>query len=514
LRGLKEKYEIHHGVRITDSALVSAATLSNRYITDRFLPDKAIDLMDEAASRLRMEVDSKPEELDAIDRDLMQLMIEREALKKETDAASKDRLSKLEKSIAELGEKSKSMTSRWEAEKQKLGSAQKLKEELDHARNELEVARRKGNLTRAGELAYGIIPDLEKKLFSMETSNLHGAMVEEAVTPDQIASVVSRWTGVPVDKMLEGERDKLLKMEEAIAKRVVSQKEAIVAVSTAVRRARAGLQDPNRPIGSFMFLGPTGVGKTELTKALAGFLFDDDSSLVRIDMSEFMEKHSVARLIGAPPGYVGYEEGGLLTEAIRRRPYQVVLFDEIEKAHPDVFNVLLQVLDDGRLTDGQGRTVDFKNTLIVLTSNLGSQFLVAQKEGEDTEGVRDEVMRDVQNHFRPEFLNRLDEIILFHRLQRADMAQIVDIQMARLQSLLSDRKVTIVLDEQARTWLANRGYDPTYGARPLKRVIQKQVQDPLAEQILAGGVKDGDRVKVSVRDGEITINGWPVKIAA
>ena len=514
LRGLKEKYELHHGVRITDSALVSAATLSNRYITDRFLPDKAIDLMDEAASRLRMEVDSKPEELDAVDRDLMQLMIEREALKKETDAASKERLSKLEKSISELDEKSKSMTSRWEAEKQKLGSAQKLKEELDQARNELEVVRRKGNLTRAGELAYGIIPDLEKKLISMETSKIHGAMVEEAVTPDQIAEVVSRWTGVPVDKMLEGERDKLLKMEDVLAKRVVSQKEAVVAVSTAVRRARAGLQDPNRPIGSFMFLGPTGVGKTELTKALAGFLFDDDSSLVRIDMSEFMEKHSVARLIGAPPGYVGYEEGGVLTEAVRRRPYQVVLFDEIEKAHPDVFNVLLQVLDDGRLTDGQGRTVDFKNTLIVLTSNIGSQILVAQKEGEDTEAVRDEVMKEVRTHFRPEFLNRLDEIILFHRLQRADMAQIVDIQMARLQNLLSDRKISLILDDQARTWLANRGYDPSYGARPLRRVIQKQVQDPLAEQILAGGVKDGDKVKVSVRDGEITINGWPVKIAA
>lgn len=514
LRGLKEKYEVHHGVRITDSALVSAATLSNRYITDRFLPDKAIDLMDEAASRLRMEVDSKPEELDAIDRDLMQLMIEREALKKETDAASKDRLSRLEKSIAELDEKSKSMTSKWEAEKQKLGSAQKLKEELDQARNELEVARRKGNLTRAGELAYSIIPELEKKLLLMETSKIHGAMVEEAVTPDQIASIVSRWTGVPVDKMLEGERDKLLKMEDAIAKRVVSQKEAVVAVSTAVRRARAGLQDPNRPIGSFMFLGPTGVGKTELTKALAEFLFDNDSSLVRIDMSEFMEKHSVARLIGAPPGYVGYEEGGVLTEAVRRRPYQVVLFDEIEKAHPDVFNVLLQVLDDGRLTDGQGRTVDFKNTLIVLTSNIGSQLLIAQKEGEDTETVKDEVMNEVRNHFRPEFLNRLDEIILFHRLQRSDMSQIVDIQISRLQSILSDRKITIIVDEQARTWLANRGYDPNYGARPLKRVIQKQVQDPLAEQILAGGVKDGDKVKVSVRDGEITINGWPVKLAA
>jgi ATP-dependent Clp protease ATP-binding subunit ClpB len=513
LRGLKEKYELHHGVRITDSALVAAAMLSNRYITDRFLPDKAIDLVDEASSRLRMQVDSKPEELDAIDRDLMQLMIEREALRKETDTASKDRLAKLETEIANLEEKSQAMTARWEAEKQKLGSAQKVKEELEHARNELELAQRKGNLARAGELTYGVIPDLEKKLAAIETNDGKGAMVEEAVTPDQIAAVVSRWTGVPVDKMLEGERDKLLKMEEALAKRVVGQKEAVIAVSTAVRRARAGLQDPNRPIGSFMFLGPTGVGKTELTKALAAFLFDDDTALVRIDMSEYMEKHSVARLIGAPPGYVGYEEGGALTEAVRRRPYQVVLFDEIEKAHPDVFNILLQVLDDGRLTDGQGRTVDFKNTLIILTSNIGAQYLVEQKEGEDTEAVRDEVMAEVRARFRPEFLNRLDEIILFHRLQRADMGQIVDIQMRRLQKLVDDRKITIELDDAARTWLANRGYDPAYGARPLKRVIQKQVQDPLAEQILAGGVKDGDTVKVSVRDGAITINGWPVKDA-
>jgi ATP-dependent Clp protease ATP-binding subunit ClpB len=514
LRGLKEKYELHHGVRITDSALVAAATLSNRYITDRFLPDKAIDLVDEASSRLRMQVDSKPEELDAIDRDLMQLMIEREALRKETDQASKDRLAKLETEIANLEEKSKAMTARWEGEKQKLGSAQKVKEELDAARNELELAQRKGNLARAGELTYGVIPDLEKKLASIETNDGKGAMVEEAVTPDQIAAVVSRWTGVPVDKMLEGEREKLLKMEEALAKRVVGQKEAVIAVSTAVRRARAGLQDPNRPIGSFMFLGPTGVGKTELTKALAAYLFDDDTAMQRIDMSEYMEKHSVARLIGAPPGYVGYEEGGALTEAVRRRPYQVVLFDEIEKAHPDVFNVLLQVLDDGRLTDGQGRTVDFKNTLIILTSNIGAQYLVEQKEGEDTEAVRDEVMGEVRARFRPEFLNRLDEIILFHRLQRQDMGQIVDIQMGRLQKLVADRKIGIELDDAARTWLANRGYDPAYGARPLKRVIQKQVQDPLAEQILAGGVKDGDTVKVSVRDGAITINGWPVKAAA
>ncbi len=514
LRGLKEKYELHHGVRITDSALVAAATLSNRYITDRFLPDKAIDLVDEASSRLRMQVDSKPEELDAIDRDLMQLMIEREALRKETDQASKDRLAKLEGEIANLEEQSQAMTARWEAEKQKLGSAQKVKEELDAARNELELAQRKGNLARAGELTYGVIPDLERKLASIETNDGKGAMVEEAVGPDQIAAIVSRWTGVPVDKMLEGERDKLLKMEEALGKRVVGQKEAVIAVSTAVRRARAGLQDPNRPIGSFMFLGPTGVGKTELTKALAAYLFDDDTAMQRIDMSEYMEKHSVARLIGAPPGYVGYEEGGALTEAVRRRPYQVILFDEIEKAHPDVFNILLQVLDDGRLTDGQGRTVDFKNTLIILTSNIGAQYLVEQKEGEDTEAVRDEVMAEVRARFRPEFLNRLDEIILFHRLQRSDMGQIVDIQMGRLQKLVDDRNITIELDDAARTWLANRGYDPAYGARPLKRVIQKQVQDPLAEQILAGGVKDGDTVKVSVRDGAITLNGWPVKAAA
>ena len=514
LRGLKEKYELHHGVRITDSALVAAATMSHRYITDRFLPDKAIDLMDEASSRLRMQVDSKPEELDVIDRDLMQMLIEREALRKETDAASKDRLKTLEKSIAGLEESSKAMTQRWEAEKSKLGSAQKLKEQLDAARIELEQAQRKGDYNRAGELKYSVIDALEKKLAAIEGQDGKGAMLEEAVTPDQIAQIVSRWTGVPVEKMLEGERDKLLKMEDALAKRVIGQKEATIAVSTAVRRARAGLQDPNRPIGSFMFLGPTGVGKTELTKALAGFLFDDDTALQRIDMSEYMEKHSVARLIGAPPGYVGYEEGGALTEAVRRRPYQVILFDEIEKAHPDVFNVLLQVLDDGRLTDGQGRTVDFKNTLIILTSNIGAQYLVEQKEGEDTDAVRDEVMSEVRSRFRPEFLNRLDEIILFHRLQRADMSKIVDIQMGRLTKLLSDRKITITLDDAARTWLANRGYDPAYGARPLKRVIQRNVQDPLAEQILAGGVKDGDHVSVSVRDGELTINGWPVKAAA
>jgi ATP-dependent Clp protease ATP-binding subunit ClpB len=514
LRGLKEKYEQHHGVRITDSALVAAATLSNRYISDRFLPDKAIDLVDEAASRLKMEIDSKPEELDAIDRDLMQMKIEREALKKESDAASKDRLAKLDKSIAEHEEKSKVLTQRWEAEKSKLGDAQKLKVELDQRRNELDQARRKGDLARAGKLQYGDIPELEKKLKAIEGEEAKGAMVEEAVTPDHIAGVVSRWTGIPVDRMLEGERDKLLRMEDALAKRVVGQSEAVVAVSTAVRRARAGLQDPNRPIGSFIFLGPTGVGKTELTKALAAYLFDDETAMVRIDMSEFMEKHSVARLIGAPPGYVGYEEGGALTEAVRRRPYQVVLFDEIEKAHPDVFNVLLQVLDDGRLTDGQGRTVDFKNTLIIMTSNIGSDYLANQKEGEDVEAVRPYVMAELKTKFRPEFLNRIDEIVLFQRLKREQMAAIVDIQIARLQKLLADRKLTLVLDDAARTWLANQGYDPTYGARPLKRVIQKRVQDPLAEQILAGKIKDGQKVPVTVRAGQLVINGQAVKAAA
>ncbi len=514
LRGLKEKYELHHGVRITDSALVAAATLSNRYISDRFLPDKAIDLVDEAASRLKMEVDSKPEELDAIDRDLMQMKIEREALRKETDAASKDRLTRLDKSIAELEEKSRALTQRWQGEKKKLGEAQKVKEELDQRRTELERAQRRGDLARAGELAYGVIPGLEKKLNAMEADDGKGAMVEEAVTPDHIAQIVSRWTGIPVDRMLEGEREKLLRMEEVLSKRVVGQREAVEAVATAVRRARAGLQDPNRPIGSFIFLGPTGVGKTELTKALAAFLFDDETAMVRIDMSEFMEKHSVARLIGAPPGYVGYEEGGALTEAVRRRPYQVVLFDEIEKAHPDVFNVLLQVLDDGRLTDGQGRTVDFKNTLIIMTSNIGSEFLANQKDGEDVEAVRPYVMAEMKTTFRPEFLNRIDEIILFHRLKREQMAAIVDIQIARLQKLLADRKLTLVLDDQARTWLANRGYDPTYGARPLKRVIQKSVQDPLAEQLLAGRIKDGETVKLSVRDGTLVVNGQPVKVAA
>ncbi|MGO4572220.1 ATP-dependent chaperone ClpB [Microvirga sp. 2TAF3] len=505
LRGLKEKYEQHHGVRITDSALVAAATLSNRYITDRFLPDKAIDLVDEAGSRLRMQVDSKPEELDTIDREIVRLKIEAEALKKETDAASKDRLQRLEKELAELQERSDAITTRWKAEKDKLGRAAELKKKLDDARNELASAQRQGQYQRAGELAYGVIPQLEKELAETEAVENGSGMMEEAVTPDHVAQVVSRWTGVPVDKMLEGEREKLLHMEEELAKRVVGQREAVEAVSTAVRRARAGLQDPNRPMGSFMFLGPTGVGKTELTKALAGFLFDDDSALVRIDMSEYMEKHSVARLIGAPPGYVGYEEGGALTEAVRRRPYQVVLFDEIEKAHPDVFNVLLQVLDDGRLTDGQGRTVDFRNTLIIMTSNLGSEYLVAQHEGEDTDAVRGEVMAVVRSHFRPEFLNRVDEIILFHRLKRTEMGAIVDIQLGRLQKLLDERKITLSVDAEARDWLADKGYDPAYGARPLKRVIQKHVQDPLAELILSGEIKDGETVPVHAGPMGLTI---------
>ena len=493
LRGLKEKYELHHGVRISDSALVAAATLSNRYITDRFLPDKAIDLVDEAASRLRMQIDSKPEELDELDRRIIQLKIEREALKKETDQASKDRLERLERELADLEEESGELTAKWKAEKEKLGSAQSIKGELEQARIDLEKAQRAGDLAKAGEIAYGLLPELERKLKAVEDTG----PVEEAVTPDHVAGIVSRWTGVPVEKMLEGERAKLMRMEDEIARRVVGQAEAVHAVSTAVRRARAGLQDPNRPIGSFMFLGPTGVGKTELTKALASFLFDDDTAMVRIDMSEFMEKHSVSRLIGAPPGYVGYEEGGSLTEAVRRRPYQVVLFDEIEKAHPDVFNVLLQVLDDGRLTDGQGRTVDFRNTLIIMTSNLGSEYLVNQPEGEDVDAVRDLVMGAVKAHFRPEFLNRLDDIILFHRLRRSDMGAIVDIQLGRLEKLLVDRRIELVLDDSARLWLAAKGYDPAYGARPLKRVIQREVQDPLAERILSGDVMDGDTVRVT-----------------
>jgi ATP-dependent Clp protease ATP-binding subunit ClpB len=507
LRGLKDKYEQHHGVRITDSALVAAATLSNRYITDRFLPDKAIDLMDEAAARLKMQVDSKPEELDSLDREIIRLRIEQEALKKETDAGSKSRLQTLEKELADLEERAAALTARWSAEKNKLSNAQKLKSELDALRVELANAQRRGEYQRAGELAYGRIPELEKKLAEIEAKENAGEMMEEAVTANHIAQVVSRWTGVPVDKMLEGEKDKLLRMEDMLSKRVVGQAEAVHAVATAVRRSRAGLQDPNRPMGSFMFLGPTGVGKTELTKALAEYLFDNETAMVRLDMSEYMEKHSVSRLIGAPPGYVGYDEGGALTEAVRRRPYQVVLFDEIEKAHPDVFNVLLQVLDDGRLTDGQGRTVDFRNTLIIMTSNLGSEFLVNQPEGEDTSAVREQVMGMVRAHFRPEFLNRVDEIILFHRLQRSEMSRIVEIQFSRLQKLLEDRKITLMLDAAARDWLADKGWDPAYGARPLKRVIQRYLQDPLSEMILAGEVRDGDRVAISVEGNVLTFNG-------
>ena len=508
LRGLKEKYELHHGVRIADGAIVAAATLSNRYITDRFLPDKAIDLMDEAASRIRMQVDSKPEELDELDRRIIQLKIEREALKKESDQASRDRLERLEKDLAELEQKSAALTAQWKSAKDKLADSQKLKEQLDKARSELEIAQRKGELGRAGELAYGVIPDLEKKLKEAEGQAVQGGKgVKEEVTPEDIAAVVSRWTGVPVDKMLEGERAKLLRMEEQLGKRVIGQEEAIRAVSNAVRRARAGLQDPNRPIGSFLFLGPTGVGKTELTKAIAEFLFNDDQAMVRIDMSEFMEKHAVSRLIGAPPGYVGYDEGGVLTEAVRRRPYQVILFDEVEKAHPDVFNVLLQVLDDGRLTDGQGRTVDFKNTLIVLTSNLGSSYLAALKEGQSTDTVREQVMEEVRRAFRPEFLNRLDEILLFSRLSRANMTDIVEIQLSRLRKLLSDRKIELEVDGKALQWLANRGYDPVYGARPLKRVIQRSLQNPLATQLLEGKIVDGQTVEIGVDKGELTVDG-------
>jgi len=506
LRGIKEKYELHHGIRISDSALVAAATLSHRYITDRFLPDKAIDLMDEAASRLRMEVDSKPEALDTIDRELLMKQIEAEALKKETDAASKDRLAKLQKDLADLQEKSSQMTAQWQAERDKLAGARDIKELLDKARNDFETARRAGDLAKMGELQYGVMPDLEKKLAEAEKAG-DDVMVEEAVGPEQIAGVVERWTGIPVDKMLEGERDKLLSMEAQLGKRVIGQTAAVRAVSNAVRRARAGLNDPNRPQGSFLFLGPTGVGKTELTKALAEFLFDDDTAMVRIDMSEFMEKHAVSRLIGAPPGYVGYDEGGVLTEAVRRRPYQVVLFDEVEKAHPDVFNVLLQVLDDGVLTDGQGRTVDFKQTLIILTSNLGSQALSMLPDGSDASSVREEVMEAVRAHFRPEFLNRLDEIVLFDRLSRANMDGIVDIQLAILDKRLGGRKIHLDVDDAAQTWLANQGYDPVYGARPLKRVIQKALQDPLAELLLSGKVLDGAEIEVSADEAGLVING-------
>lgn len=497
LRGIKEKYELHHGVRISDSALVTAATLSHRYITDRFLPDKAIDLMDEAASRLRMEVDSKPEELDALDREILQKQIEAEALKKEDDVASKDRLEKLEKELSDLQERSREMTAQWQAERDKLAGARDLKEQLDRARIELDHAKREGDLAKAGELSYGVIPGLEKQLAQAESAEADGVMVEEAVRPEQIAQVVERWTGIPTAKMLEGEREKLLGMEENLHRRVIGQNQAVKAVANAVRRARAGLNDENRPLGSFLFLGPTGVGKTELTKAVAEFLFDDDSAMVRIDMSEFMEKHSVARLIGAPPGYVGYDEGGVLTEAVRRRPYQVVLFDEVEKAHPDVFNVLLQVLDDGVLTDGQGRTVDFKQTLIILTSNLGAQALSQLPDGADASDAKRDVMDAVRAHFRPEFLNRLDETIIFDRLKRADMDGIVTIQMGRLLKRLAARKITLDLDDAARKWLADEGYDPVFGARPLKRVIQRALQDPLAEALLAGDILDGSTVPVS-----------------
>ncbi len=496
LRGIKEKYELHHGVRISDSALVAAATLSHRYITDRFLPDKAIDLVDEAASRLRMEVDSKPEELDALDRQILQLQIEAEALRVEDDQASKDRLEKLEKDLADLQDRSSELTARWQASRDKLASARDLKEQLDHARAELDIAKREGNLAKAGELSYGVIPGLEKQLADAEETEADVA-VEEAVRPEQIAAVVERWTGIPTSKMLEGEREKLLRMEDQLHKRVIGQTAAVTAVSNAVRRARAGLNDENRPLGSFLFLGPTGVGKTELTKAVANFLFDDDSAMVRIDMSEFMEKHAVARLIGAPPGYVGYDEGGVLTEAVRRRPYQVVLFDEVEKAHPDVFNVLLQVLDDGVLTDGQGRTVDFKQTLIILTSNLGAQALSQLPDGADASQARRDVMDAVRVHFRPEFLNRLDETIIFDRLGREDMGGIVDIQLERLIKRLAGRKIAISLDDDAKTWLADEGYDPVFGARPLKRVIQRALQNPLAEMLLAGDLKDGDTLPIT-----------------
>ncbi|MCW0180993.1 MAG: ATP-dependent chaperone ClpB [Zavarzinia sp.] len=513
LRGLKEKYELHHGVRISDVALVAAATLSNRYITDRFLPDKAIDLVDEAASRLRMEVDSKPEALDEIDRKIMQLQIESEALKKEDDRASKERLAKLEKDLAELEQESAGMTAQWRADKEKLSDQQKLKEQLDAARSELEQAQRKGNLARAGEIAYGLIPDLTRKLEEAQAAGDQSNR-REAVTDQDIAAVVSRWTGIPVDKMLSGERDKLMKMDQLLSSRVVGQPEAVAAVTHAVRRSRAGLQDAGRPIGSFLFLGPTGVGKTELTKALAEFLFDDDTAMVRIDMSEFMEKHAVSRLIGAPPGYVGYEEGGVLTEAVRRRPYQVILFDEVEKAHPDVFNVMLQVLDDGRLTDGQGRTVDFRNTVIILTSNLGGEYLAAEDADQHPGRTRDLVMGAVRAAFRPEFLNRLDEIVLFNRLGRSEMTGIVEIQLGRLRKLLTERKITLELDQAAKEWLAEAGYDPVYGARPLKRVIQRNLQNPLAELILEGKVGEGDTVNVSSEAGQLVLNGRAVETDA
>jgi ATP-dependent Clp protease ATP-binding subunit ClpB len=528
LRGIKEKYELHHGVRIADAALVAAATLSNRYISDRFLPDKAIDLVDEAASRLRMEVDSKPEALDELDRRIIQLKIEREALKKEDDHASRDRLVKLEHELQDLESQSAAMTARWRAEKEGLAQATKVKEKLDQSRVALAEAKRNADWAKAGELEYGVIPDLEKKMKAAEAADdgkSAATMLKEVVTESNIAGVVSRWTGVPVDKMLEGERSKLLGMEEALAKRVVGQDEAVKAVAAAVRRSRAGLQDVNRPIGSFLFLGPTGVGKTELTKALAQFLFDDEAAMFRVDMSEYMEKHSVARLIGAPPGYVGYEEGGSLTESVRRRPYQVILFDEVEKAHPDLFNVLLQVLDDGRLTDGQGRTVDFRNTVIVLTSNIGGDILArepsavpigygSKAEAESWESVRSQVMEEVRRTFRPEFLNRLDEILLFHRLTREQMSGIVDIQLGRLRKLLTDRNMTLKLDSAALHWLADKGYDPIYGARPLKRAIQKSLQDPLATMLLEGRLEDGQTVEVTAGPQGLVINGEAAAVAA
>ena len=512
LRGLKERYEVHHGVRIQDAALVAAATLSHRYIADRFLPDKAIDLVDEAASRVRVQIDSLPEELDQLERKLVQLEIEREALKKESDAASRDRLARVEQEVADLRGRRDAMKARWQNEKGAIGKLRELKEKREDLNAELERAQRQGNLERAAEIRYGTLVALEKEIEAEQKSlaSLHeagGSLLSEEVTAEEVAEIVSKWTGIPVSKMLEGEQAKLLHMEDKLRERVVGQDEALAVVSAAVRRARAGLQDPNRPIGSFMFLGPTGVGKTELAKALAAFLFDDDTAMLRIDMSEFMEKHSVARLIGAPPGYVGYDEGGVLTEAVRRRPYQVILFDEIEKAHPDTFNILLQVLDDGRLTDGQGRTVDFRNTLIIMTSNIGAEFLVNQPEGEKTSAVRDEVMTMVRAHFRPEFLNRIDAVILFHRLQKSEMGKIVDIQFARLARMLEERKIAVTLDDAGRDWLAEKGWDPAYGARPLKRAIQRYVQDPLAEMILAGEVRDGTSVRVSAADGDITFNG-------
>ena len=518
LRGLKGRYEAHHGVRVSDAAIVSAATLSNRYITDRFLPDKAIDLMDEAASRLRMQVDSKPEELDEIDRRLLQLKIEAEALKKEKDQASKDRLQSIEKEISDLQSQSDELTTAWAAEKDKLKGAASAKEELDRAHAEMAEAQRRGDLSRASELKYAVIPQLEERIAAVEKAETddgkeQAGLVSEVVRPEHVAAVVSKWTGIPVDKMMEGEREKLLRMEEELRRRVVGQDDALEAVSNAVRRARAGLQDPNRPIGSFLFIGPTGVGKTELTKALAEFMFDDDTAVLRLDMSEFQEKHSVARLIGAPPGYVGYEEGGVLTEAVRRRPYQVVLFDEVEKAHPDLFNALLQVLDDGRLTDGQGRTVDFRNTIIIMTSNLGAEALATGDAGDISETQRETVMTAVRAHFRPEFINRIDEIVFFKRLGRAEIDHVVDIQMARLGKLLADRKIKVDLSESARTWLADRGYDPVYGARPLKRVIQKELQDPLARLVLEGKVADNSVVKVDVEGDSLSINGVPSDFA-